>query len=67
MDYESIYYSIIKSGIERKETNGYYEVHHILPRSLGGNDDKNNLVKLSAREHFICHLLLVKMYEKGTM
>lgn len=39
----------------------YGEHHHILPKSLGGLDHNNNIVKLSAREHFICHLLLTKM------
>ena len=42
---------------------GYCERHHILPHSLGGTNDKANLVKLTAREHFICHRLLVKMLE----
>lgn len=41
-------------------------MHHIKPRSLGGIDDKENIVKLTAREHFVCHWLLVKMYDKGT-
>lgn len=44
-----------------KET--YTEKHHIIPRSMGGNNKKENLVKLTAREHFICHWLLVKMTE----
>lgn len=39
----------------------YVEKHHIIPRSLNGNNKKENLVKLTAREHFICHLLLTKM------
>lgn len=39
----------------------YTEKHHIIPRSLGGNDEKENIVKLTAREHFVCHWLLVKM------
>ncbi len=39
----------------------YYEQHHIIPRSLGGSDYKSNLVFLTAKEHYICHLLLVKM------
>ena len=39
----------------------YTETHHIKPRSLGGSDDIDNLVELTAREHFICHWLLVKM------
>jgi hypothetical protein len=44
-----------------KET--YTETHHIIPRSLGGNDDKANLVVFTAREHFISHWLLVKMLD----
>ena len=39
---------------------GYKEVHHILPKSLGGSNDKSNLVELTAREHFLVHLLLCK-------
>ena len=41
--------------------NAYHETHHIIPKSLGGTNIKDNLVKLTAKEHFICHLLLVKM------
>lgn len=41
--------------------NNYYEKHHIIPKSLGGSNNANNLVNLSAREHFICHWLLTKM------
>lgn len=47
--------------IDRRRTekvNGYSERHHVLPRSLGGGQD---VVRLTAREHFICHRLLVKM------
>jgi hypothetical protein len=51
----------------RKKNNGiYFEAHHILPKSLFP-DYKNlrhhpwNGVLLTAREHFICHRLLVKM------
>lgn len=43
----------------------YYEKHHIVPRSLGGSNDKDNLVKLTAREHYVCHLLLVKFMENN--
>jgi hypothetical protein len=41
----------------------YIEKHHIIPKSLNGSDDKENLVNLTAREHFICHLLLTKIVE----
>lgn len=39
----------------------YGELHHIIPKSLGGSNLKSNLVKLTAREHFIVHLLLIRM------
>ena len=45
----------------------YGEHHHIMPRLLGGTDKDENIVKLTAREHFICHWLLVKMYKKGSI
>jgi hypothetical protein len=40
----------------------YYEKHHIVPRCLDGTDDKENLVFLTGREHFICHKLLTYIY-----
>lgn len=52
------------SIVESRKLNpaiGYTERHHIIPKSLGGNNKKDNIVTLTAREHFICHLLLVKM------
>ena len=51
--------------IERAKTRqieGYKERHHIIPRCMGGSDDPDNLVDLTAREHFIAHLLLAKMH-----
>lgn len=51
--------------IERARTrniDSYTERHHVQPRSLSGTDDKDNLVNLTAREHFICHWLLTKMH-----
>ena len=66
MNYHKIYDQIIlKAKEELRSKNGeiYYESHHILPRSLGGNNKKENLVLLTAREHFLCHLLLVKIHK----
>jgi hypothetical protein len=57
----TIAYNNIISRAKARVLVGYGENHHIIPKSLGGSDDKNNLVKLTAREHFICHLLLTKM------
>lgn len=58
--YTTLYYKIINNR-KSNPFNGYVEKHHIIPRSLGGSNKKENLVALSAREHFICHRLLVKM------
>lgn len=59
--YKKWYASITENAKDRVIT-GYTERHHIVPRSLGGADDKQNLVDLTAREHFICHWLLTKMH-----
>lgn len=58
--YSQCYYNIINRAKSRM-LEGYTEMHHILPKSLGGTDDLENLVRLTAREHYICHLLLPKM------
>ena len=60
--YTSIY-TRITSGAKHRTTQGYTERHHIIPQSLGGSNDKENLVDLTAREHFICHWLLLKMVD----
>jgi hypothetical protein len=59
--YSRTYFQIIERNIRAKH-NGYIERHHIIPRSLGGQDKNDNLVDLTAREHFICHWLLTKMF-----
>lgn len=49
---------------QRKKINssfGYVERHHILARCMDGPDTNENMVWLSAKEHFLCHLLLVRM------
>lgn len=38
----------------------YYERHHVIPRSLNGNDSDTNIVSLTAKEHYIAHRLLTK-------
>jgi hypothetical protein len=59
MDSKKIYYQIIDKW-QQCCPIGYKEKHHILPKSLGGNNCKSNLVYLPAREHYVCHKLLVK-------
>jgi hypothetical protein len=60
--YSRWYYRIIDAARTRSVI-GYTERHHVLPRCLGGTDCSQNLVALTAREHFIAHRLLVKMVE----
>lgn len=64
--YGIIYYSIIEKARyeNRSKKDDYYETHHIVPRSMGGTNQKTNLVLLTAREHYIVHLLLVRCVEK---
>lgn len=58
--YTKWYFQIIESA-KYRPSNDYREKHHIIPKSLGGDNSADNLVALSARQHFICHRLLVKM------
>ena len=60
--YSRWYHSIISNRMNNPiDTSIYGERHHIIPRSMGGNNSKSNIVRLSPKEHFICHLLLVRM------
>lgn len=40
---------------------GPFEKHHVIPKSMGGTDKKENVVNLTVRQHFVCHRLLTKM------
>lgn len=57
------YYNLLTNRAKGRVLTEYTERHHIIPQSLGGSNDKDNLVDLTAREHFICHWLLIKMTE----
>lgn len=58
------WYNQIIENSRNRIIEGYFEKHHITPRSLGGSDNIENIVLLTAREHFICHWLLTKMTDK---
>lgn len=64
MNYQRIYNQIIEYA-KIRQLEGYKEKHHILPKCLGGLNDKENLVELTAREHFLCHRLLCEIYPKN--
>lgn len=59
--YSRWYYTIIEQSKKRTAKINCVEKHHIIPRSLGGLDDVENLATLTPREHFICHWLLSKI------
>ena len=54
--YTRVYYRIIEAARSRA-TTGYTERHHIVPRCLGGSNEPDNIIALTAREHFVCHRL----------
>lgn len=60
--YTRWYFSIVSNA--KQDINNYFEKHHIIPKCMGGSNDCHNMVKLTAREHFICHLLLIRMTDK---
>lgn len=67
-NYKRIYDQLIEKRLTHKlyKSNDLYtENHHIVPRSLGGTNSPDNMIRLTAREHLIAHLLLVKIYEKS--
>jgi hypothetical protein len=64
--YQKVYNNLVDSRkklIRSRKDGMYYESHHIIPKSLGGGDEKENLVLLTAREHFLAHWLLTKCTE----
>jgi hypothetical protein len=62
VNYQKIYGDLIAKCQLRQFVEGYKERHHIIPKSLGGSNDSSNLVDLTAREHFVAHFLLAKLY-----
>lgn len=78
MNYANIYNSIIDRALNRdwyskkkksgkNHTECYTETHHIIPKCLGGSNSKDNLAVLTAKEHFIAHYLLTKMYHDDSI
>lgn len=61
MNYQAVYDRLIARSLNRT-LEGYSEKHHILPRCMGGGDEKENFATLTAREHFTAHLLLCKIF-----
>ena len=66
MNYKKIYDELIQFR-KLNKAEGYTENHHIIPRSLGGSNDKDNLVELTGREHWVAHMLLYKVTKSYKM
>lgn len=69
MDYRRIYDELISDRFKQKaqrkldKKNGaYFERHHIVMRCKGGSNDESNIVLLTAREHFLAHWMLWRIY-----
>lgn len=58
MNYQKIYNNLTSKSSDAS----YTEVHHIIPKCMGGNDDPSNLVRLTPEAHYVAHQLLVKIY-----
>lgn len=63
MNYLRIYHELCKDAQQNPKLDSYKELHHIKPLCMGGTDEKSNLVKLTAKQHFIAHWLLYKAYK----
>ncbi len=63
MNYSIIHDRIIDNARNRAISKQVYsEKHHVLPKCMGGGNDKTNIVALFPKEHYIIHHLLTKMY-----
>lgn len=65
MNYEKLYFAFIeKYKSQEFEMGTYTEVHHIIPRHAGGDDSKENLIRLDYKQHTFAHHLLWKVYKR---
>lgn len=66
MNYQKIYDDLIAKRIQDVNTTAFCEKHHIKPKSIYPEleHESSNIVRLTYREHFVAHLLLVKIYKQ---
>ena len=66
MNYERLYFAFIEKYKNQKFDDGVYtEVHHIIPRHAGGDDSRENLIRLDYKQHTFAHHILWKVYKKS--
>lgn len=67
MNYEKLYFAFIEKYKSQAFDNGVYtEVHHIIPRHAGGDDSKENLIRLTYKQHIFAHRILWKAYNHSS-
>jgi hypothetical protein len=62
MNYLKVYCNLIRKAENRTPPESYTEKHHTFPKSIFGKNTR--LVVLTAREHYVAHALLEKVYIK---
>jgi hypothetical protein len=67
LNYKFHYDELIRKYGKKEKPESFSENHHILPKSMGGTDDTNNLVYLTPREHLLAHWLLWKIHRNRSM
>lgn len=65
MNYQKIYNQLCILG-QSRILDGYVERHHVIPKCIGGLNSKDNITTLTAREHFVAHRLLTKIYPNNS-
>ena len=67
MDYRAIYNLLVQKAKDRTIVSEVIERHHIIPKSMGGSNKKENIVSFTPKEHFVAHHLLWKIYRTRGM
>jgi len=65
MNYQK-HYDLLIERTKFRNIVEYTEIHHIIPRCLGGSDREDNLAELTPEEHYVAHQLLVKIYPENS-
>ena len=58
----AMHYERLMARARNRVLEGYCEHHHVMPQCLGGGNERTNIIELTPEEHYVAHLLLVKMY-----
>lgn len=65
--YFEAYCDLIKQtqyrGLSKNKHKGYIELHHIIPRCIGGKDEENNCILLTFEEHCLAHYLIQNIFD----